>query len=110
MRRRGGGGEGGGDGGVGGQQIGRQTPALSQMIERSSASQETVSKHYQATVKKTKQTKKTDFWLLVSDTDLQTARPPASAGSSGSSAGPRGQHNCRTHPRVKRWSRNSRKR
>lgn len=98
---------------MGGQQIGRQTPALSQMIERSSASQETVSKHYQAAVKKTKQTKKTDFWLLVSDTDLQTARPPGSAGSSGSSgssAGPRGQHNCRTHPRVKRWSCNSRKR
>lgn len=65
---------------MGGQQIGRQTPALSQMIERSSASQETVSKHYQAAVKKTKQTKKTDFWLLVSDPDLQTARPPASAG------------------------------
>lgn len=91
---------------MGGQQIGRQTPALSQMIERSSASQETVSKHYQAAVKKTKNT---DFWLLVSDTDLQTARPLGSAGSAGSSAGPRGQHNCRTHPRVKRWSRNSRK-
>lgn len=34
------------------QQIGRQTPALSQMIERSSASQETVAQHYQTTVKK----------------------------------------------------------
>lgn len=53
------------------QQIGRQTPALSQMIERSSASQETASEHYQVSSRKKKNS---GFWISDCESLTQTSR------------------------------------